>query len=192
MDWQVNILQRPAGSPQGTALEVIPVLDGVAKLGPGPFMIQVQMPEPLPVKLNVLGNDSNFKRIVPGLSTGEVPPAEQHCFSLGTGLPEPQYHDFQLSDAGAPRVQPYRPDTLYLDDMAHHELYYQGPQDHRWTAIIWSPNGPLFFREVQSVSSHIGRFQAFDGHDLYLTFLVKCSEGEIIQPEELRKIQVQF
>ncbi len=192
MDWQVSILQRPEGSPDGAGYEVIPVNDGVAKLGPGPFVIQVRMPEPMTVQLNVLSDDRNFKRIVPGLSTGNVPPEDQHCFSPGTGLSEPAYHDYQLVENGVPRVLPNRPDTLYLDEKGHHNLSYQSPQDHRWTTVIWSPDGPLFYRNVNSVSSAIRSPQPFDGHDLYLIFLVKCAEGDIIQPEELVKIQVQF
>ncbi len=192
MDWQVDILQRPENSPEGTAYEVVPVVDGVAKLYPGPFVIEVRMPEPMTVHLNVLGDDRNFKRIVPGLSTGSVPPADRHCFSPGAGLAEPGYHGFQLIENGTPRVLPYRPDDLVLSDIGHHYLYFLSPQEHRWSAITWSPDGPLFYRDVKWITNPIERCQPFNGHDLYLTFLVKCAGGDIIQPEELQKIQVQF
>jgi hypothetical protein len=193
MDWQVEVLQQVKGKTlDKDPYQVVPMVNDTVKLRRDKFVLRVRLPRPFTVRLNVLGNDNNFRRIVPGLTIGEVKKKDEHCFSPATGLAEGLYHSFTIKENGKDRVLPATPDSLYLDENAHHHLYYIDEKDHRWNSAIVSGAEAVFERKVYLITNRLDNFESFDGKRLYLTFLVKHREGDIIEADELKKIQLQF
>ena len=104
--WSVEIVQD--GQPLAATADEV-------QLPRAPFTIRVQMPQPLPVKLNALNTDANFQALQPGFAL-----TNDCTLALCTGM-----------DVAEDRLNPER--DLFVDPQLTHYLYYQGPQDHRWS-----------------------------------------------------------
>ena len=80
MEWNVQLLQDT---------EPISSVDGIYLLKKKPFTIQVTLPRPYTVQLNLLGTDTNFNRVTDGVRVGKLgEPGPKHCLEPGTGIAE--------------------------------------------------------------------------------------------------------
>jgi hypothetical protein len=161
--WSVNILQN--GQP-------LPEQEGRVVMPKAPFTIRVTLSQPLPVELNVLDTDQNFRDINPGYSptTG--------CLSAlcpGTGIVE---ETFGVSQ------------SLLIDPQGTHYLYYAGPNDHRWNRVEFTPTGVVFERETAFLN--YAPIEQFSGQNLYLLFYVDSRDPDTINEDELKKVTLSF
>jgi hypothetical protein len=71
-----------------------------------------------------------------------------------------------------------------------HYLYYQGPQDHRWSRADIAATGATLERDVVTLNAKpIEQFQA---PALYLLFFVDYTNPGQIDPGELKKLTLAF
>lgn len=158
-DWTVAILQDG----QAASAETGQVL--VAR---APFTLRVTLPRPMPVKLNVNADDANFIALQPGyLFTDDCLDA------LCTGM-----------DVAEERLNPTQ--VLFVDPQSTHYLYYQGPDDHRWSRATVSDTSAVFERDVALLNDV--PIQDFGASELYLLLFVDSANLGVIDPGELKKI----
>jgi hypothetical protein len=161
--WSVEIVQN--GQPLATANDQV-------QLSRSAFTIRVRMPQPLPVKLNALNSDANFKALQPGFAL------TQDCtLALCTGM-----------DVAEDRLNPER--DLFVDPQLTHYLYYQGPQDHRWSRVDLTAQGAVLERDVASLNGK--PVEQYKDPALYLLFFVNYTNPGQIDPGELKKITLVF
>jgi hypothetical protein len=136
------------------------------------FTIRVRMPQPLPVKLNALNSDANFQALQPGYIL-----SEDCTLALCTGM-----------DVAEERLNPQR--DLFVDPQLTHYLYYQGPQDHRWSRVDLTAQGAVLDRDVASLNGKpVAQYQ---DAALYLLLFVNYTNPGQIDPGELKKITLVF
>ncbi len=161
--WSVEIVQN--------SQTLTATTDSIA-LARAPFTIRVSMPQPLPVKLNALNTDANFKALQPGFVL-----ADNCTVALCTGM-----------DVAEDRLNPEK--DLFVDPQLTHYLYYQGPQDHRWSRADITATGATLERDVLTLNTKpIAQYQ---DPALYLLFFVNYTNPGQIDPGELKKITLAF
>jgi hypothetical protein len=178
--------QGPTGSPVPTALpsdssgapnwtveivqggQVIPAENGAVRLARAPFTMRVTLPQALPVKLNVNADDANFIALQPGYVFTE------DCLdALCTGM-----------DVAEERLNPTQ--ELFVDPQSTHYLYYQGPDDHRWSRATVGEGSAVFERDVAVLNTL--PIQEFGASELYLLLFTDSANPGVIDPGELQKI----
>jgi hypothetical protein len=148
--------------------QVLPQESGSVRLARAPFTLRVTMPQPLPVKLNVNADDANFIALQPGYVFTD------DCFeALCTGM-----------DVAEERLNPTA--ELFVDPMSTHYLYYQGPEDHRWSRATVTDTGAVFERDVAVLNTL--PIQDFGASELYLLMFVDSANPGTVDPGELQKI----
>jgi len=161
--WSVDILQGG---------QVLTMTNDQANLARTAFTIRVSLPQPLPVKLNALNTDANFRALQPGFVLSD------NCtLALCTGM-----------DVAEDRLNPQR--DLFVDPQLTHYLYYQGPQDHRWSRATVTDQGAVFERDVVTLSGK--PVEQYADPALYLLFFVNYTNPGQIDPGELKKITLVF
>jgi hypothetical protein len=132
----------------------------------------VRLPQPLPVKLNALNSDANFKALQPGATL-----ADDCTTALCTGM-----------DVAEDRLNPEK--DLFVDPQLTHYLYYQGPQDHRWSRADVTATGANLERDVVTLNTK--PIAQYADPNLYLLFFVNYTNPNQIDPGELKKITLAF
>ena len=161
--WSVEIVQNS---------QTLTATNNTVALARAPFTIRVRMPQPLPVKLNALNTDANFKALQPGFVL-----ADDCTMALCTGM-----------DVAEDRLNPEK--DLFVDPQLTHYLYYQGPQDHRWSRADITATGARLERDVVTLNTKpIAQYQ---DPALYLLFFVNYTNPGQIDPGELKKITLAF
>ena len=161
--WSVEIVQNG---------QKLPIANDQVQLPRTTFTIRVRMPQPLPVKLNALNTDANFKALQPGFALTET------CtLALCTGM-----------DVAEDRLNPQR--DLFVDAQLTHYLYYQGPQDHRWSRADVTAQGAVLERDVASLNGK--PVEQYADPALYLLLFVNYTNPDKIDPGELKKITLVF
>ncbi len=148
--------------------QVVPLESGAVRLARAPFTLRVTLPQPLPVKLNVNADDSNFIALQPGYTFTE------DCLdALCTGM-----------DVAEERLNPVQ--ELFVDGQSTHYLYYQGPDDHRWSRATVGDGRAVFERDVAVLNTL--PIQDFGAPELYMLLYVDNGNPSVIDPGELQKI----
>ncbi len=161
--WSVEIVQNN---------QTLPAPNDQVQLSRAAFTIRVRMPQPLPVKLNALNSDANFKALQPGFDL------TANCtLALCTGM-----------DVAEDRLNPQR--DLFVDPQLTHYLYYQGPQDHRWSRANVTNQGAVLERDVATLNEK--PVEQYADPALYLLFFVNYINPDKIDPGELKKITLVF
>ena len=161
--WSVEIVQNS---------QTLTATNNTVALARAPFTIRVIMPQPLPVKLNTFSTDANFKALQPGFVL-----ADDCTLALCTGM-----------DVAEDRLNPEK--DLFVDPQLTHYLYYQGPQDHRWSRADITATGATLERDVVTLNTKpIAQYQ---DPALYLLFFVNYTNPGQIDPGELKKIALAF
>jgi hypothetical protein len=162
-EWTVAVVQNG---------QVAPSENDQVRLARAPFTLRVTLPQPLPVKLNASGDDANFIALQPGYVFTE------DCFdALCTGM-----------DVAEERLNPTQ--VLFVDPQSTHYLYYQAPDDHRWSRATVDAGGAVFERDVSLLNDFA--IDQFPGSELYLLFFVDSANTGVIDPGELKKITLLF
>ena len=161
--WSVEILQN--NQPLASTNDQVQLLRSA-------FTLRVKMPQPLPVKLNALNTDANFKALQPGFAL-----TDDCTLALCTGM-----------DVAEDRLNPER--DLFVDPQLTHYLYYQGPQDHRWSRADVTAQGAVLDRDVVSLNGK--PVEQYKDPALYLLFFVNYTNPGKIDPGELKKITLAF
>jgi hypothetical protein len=161
--WSVEILQN--NQPLATTNDQV-------QLARTAFTLRVKMPQPLPVKLNALNTDANFQALQPGFAL-----TDDCTLALCTGM-----------DVAENRLNPER--DLFVDPQLTHYLYYQGPQDHRWSRADVTAQGAALERDVVSLNGK--PVEQYKDPALYLLFFVNYTNPGQIDPGELKKITLAF
>src|SRR5262245_34102598 len=161
--WSVDIVQMS---------QVLTVTNDTVAAARAPFTIRVRMPQPLPVKLNALNSDANFKALQPGFVL-----ADDCTLALCTGM-----------DVAEDRLNPEK--DLFVDPQLTHYLYYQGPQDHRWSRADITATGATLERDVVTLSTK--PVEQYADPALYLLFFVDYTHPGQIDPGELKKLMLAF
>jgi hypothetical protein len=161
--WSVDIVQKN---------QVVRASNGQVALAKAAFTIRVSLPQPLPVKLNALNTDANFKALQPGFVL-----ADDCTLALCTGM-----------DVAEERLNPER--DLFVDPQLTHYLYYQGPQDHRWSRANISATGAVLERDVVTLNSK--PIEQYADPALYLLLFVNYTNPGQIDPGELKQITLAF
>jgi hypothetical protein len=161
--WKVDIVQN--GQVTGTEA-------GTAAIARAPFTLRVTLPQALPVKLNANADDANFIALQPGYVF-----TEDCVEALCTGM-----------DVAEERLNPTQ--ALFVDPQSTHYLYYQGPDDHRWSRAVVDANGAVFERDVALLNDQL--IEQYAAATLYLLLYVDLSNPGVIDPGELKKIAVSF
>jgi hypothetical protein len=157
--WTVEIVQNGQVSSTET---------GQVQLARAPFTLRVTLPQPLPVKLNLNADDANFIALQPGFVFTE------DCLqALCTGM-----------DVAEERLNPTQ--VLFVDPQSTHYLYYQSPDDHRWSRATVDANGAVFERDVALLNDT--PVEQFGASELYLLLFVDSANPGTIDPDELKKI----
>ncbi len=161
--WQVEVVQNG---------QVLPEDGGQVKLARAPFTLRVLLPDAVPVKLNVLDTDANFIAIQPGfVFTADC------MVALCTGM-----------DVAEERLNPQK--ALFVDPLSTHYLYYNGPEDHRWSRAAFTSAGAVFERDVAVLNDT--PVEQFQDPALYLLFLVNRDNPDVVDPGELKKLILAF
>ena len=79
---------------------------------------------------------------------------------------------------------------LFVDPQLTHYLYYQGPQDHRWSRADVSAAGAVMERDVVTLNSK--PVEQYQDPALYLLFFVNYTNPGQIDAGELKKITLAF
>ena len=161
--WSVEIIQN--NQPLATTNDQV-------QLARSPFTLRVKMPQPLPVKLNALNSDANFKALQPGFAL-----TDDCTLALCTGM-----------DVAEDRLNPER--DLFVDPQLTHYLYYQGPQDHRWSRADVTAQGAVLERDVVTLNGK--PVEQYKDPALFLLFFVNYTSPGKIDPGELKKITLAF
>jgi len=161
--WSVEIVQNS---------QTLIAVNDLVSLARAAFTIRVRMPQPLPVKLNALNTDANFQALQPGTTL-----ADDCTMALCTGM-----------DVAEDRLNPER--DLFVDPQLTHYLYYQGPQDHRWSRADVTVTGAALERDVVSLNGK--PVEQYQDPALYLLFFVNYTNPGQIDPGELKKIALAF
>ncbi len=144
-------------------------------LNRAPFTIRVVLLDPtLPVMLNALDSDAVMKRVRPGFRfADDCKPIIAFC--PATGLAEEERN---------PNGR------LMLRQDAMHYLYYESPEDHRWSSVELSNTSNIFDRLVTMLDdTPIAKTTM---PVLYLTFAVQQNADGVLSEEELRRFKVRF
>jgi len=161
--WSVAIVQNR---------QALTATNDLVTLARTDFTIRVKLPQPLPVKLNALNTDANFKALQPGYVL-----ADDCTLALCTGM-----------DVAEDRLNPER--DLFVDPQLTHYLYYQGPQDHRWSRVDVTATGAAMERDVVTLNGK--PIAQYADPELYLLFFVDYTNPGTIDPGELKKITLAF
>ena len=161
--WSVEIVQNN---------QTLPAVNDQVPLARAAFTIRVRMPQPLPVKLNALNSDANFKALQPGFAL-----TDSCTLALCTGM-----------DVAEDRLNPQR--DLFVDPQLTHYLYYQGPEDHRWSRANVTAQGAVLERDVATLN--MKPIEQYSDPALYLLFFVNYVNPDQIDPGELKKITLVF
>jgi hypothetical protein len=161
--WSVDIVQNS---------RAVPASNGQVALARAAFTMRVSMPQPLPVKLNALNTDANFKALQPGFKL-----ADDCTLALCTGM-----------DVAEERLNPER--DLFVDPQLTHYLYYQGPQDHRWSRATVTATGAVLERDVVTLNGK--PIEQYQDPALYLLLFVNYTNPGQIDPGELKPITLAF
>jgi hypothetical protein len=150
--------------------------DGVLTLARKPFSIYVMMPgEIQPVMLNASSTDRVFKRIVDGFDLVKDCQAAIVAMCGGTGMAE----------------QPFNKDKrLVLGDDRIHYLYYDGPDDHRYSRYEKRASLNQLERDVAILGDTPIEKTTID--TLYLLFAVRTHDDGKLHEDELRRVKIRF
>ena len=161
--WSVDIVQDG---------QTLTASNDMVQLARSDFTIRVKLPQPLPVKLNALNTDANFTALQPGFTL-----TDDCTQALCTGM-----------DVAEDRLNPER--DLFVDSQLTHYLYYQGPQDHRWSRADVTATGAALERDVVTLNGK--PIAEYTDPALYLLFFVNYTNPDQIDPGELKKITLAF
>jgi hypothetical protein len=162
-DWTVEIVQGDLVSEAGMT---------DVTLARAPFTIRVRMDTPQAVKINALDTDANFIAIQPGYTfTADC------VVALCTGM-----------DVAEDRLNPQQ--MLFVDPLSTHYLYYQSPEDHRWSRAEVTADGAVFERDVALLNDQ--PVEQYPSPALFLLMFVNDSNPEVVDEGELRKITLLF
>lgn len=161
--WEAAIVQNGA---------VLPMANSAVTLARAPFTLRVTLPAPLAVKLNVYTTDQNFQALQPGFTF-----TEDCLLALCTGM-----------DGAEDRLNPDQ--ALFVDPELTHYLYYQAPDDHRWSRTDVTAAGAVFERDV-AVLNTTPLEQTTDPALYLLLFANAANEGQI-DAGELVKLTLSF
>ena len=161
--WSVEIVQNS---------QTLTTTNDVVTLARTDFTIRVKEPQPLPVKLNALNTDANFKALQPGYTL-----ADDCTLALCTGM-----------DVAEDRLNPER--DLFVDPQLTHYLYYQGPKDHRWSRADVTATGAALERDVVTLNGK--PIAQYADPALYLLFFIDYTNPGKIDAGELKKITLAF
>jgi hypothetical protein len=161
--WSVEIVQNS---------QTLTATNNTVQLAKSDFTIRVKLPQPLPVKLNVLNTDANFQALQPGYRL-----TDDCTLALCTGM-----------DVAEDRLNPEK--DLFVDPQLTHYLYYQGPTDHRWSRADVTATGASMERDVATLNTK--PIAQYADPALYLLFFVNYTNPGQIDPGELQKIMLAF
>jgi hypothetical protein len=161
--WEAAFLQN------GQTLQI---QNDTVTLARAPFTLQVQLPQPLAVKLNAYTTDQNFLALQPGFVF-----SDDCLLALCTGM-----------DAAEDRLNPDQ--LLFVDVELTHYLYYQAPDDHRWSRAEVTAGGATFERDVAVLNST--PIEQTTDPALYLLLFANAANERQIDPGELKKIVLIF
>ena len=117
MNWKLDIIQAQAiniASEEHVQLKRLP------------FTFRITMRNPIPVRLNVLADDSNYTMLKTGFITDFLENGEVvNPFMLGTGLTEGKFN---------------QDESIALEQIGHHYIYYENEQKHRWSRVEFTPD----------------------------------------------------
>lgn len=161
--WTVEIVQGGQAASGET---------GQVNLAKAPFTLRLNLSVPLPVKLNLNADDGNFIALQPGfVFTADC------LAAFCTGM-----------DVAEERLNPTQ--VLFVDPQSTHYLYYQGPDDHRWSRATVTDAGAVFERDVALLNDV--PIDQFGVSELYLLLYVDSLNPGTIDPGELKKIILLF
>ena len=162
-DWQVEIVQG----------ENVHAADGGdVSIARAPFTIRVRAAQPLAIKLNAAVSDENFLLLQPGYTF-----TEDCALALCTGM---DVAEDALNLDG----------WLAVDPQSTHYLYYESPEDHRWSRATVSADGVVFERDVLLLNDT--PVESHAGPALYLLLFANTGDPNVIEPGELKKITLNF
>jgi hypothetical protein len=158
--WEAAFLQN------GQTLQI---QNDTVTLARAPFTLQVQLPQPLAVKLNAYTTDQNFLALQPGFVFSDdcllaLCFSDDCLLALCTGM-----------DAAEDRLNPDQ--LLFVDVELTHYLYYQAPDDHRWSRAEVTAGGATFERDVAVLNSTPIE-QTTDPALYLLLFANACQRGQ--------------
>ena len=164
--WDILLIQNGA----------VVALDGagVGNLKRVPFTIRFKSQKNVPLMLNALEDDTNFKRIQPGFRMAEdclgepLPP-----FCGGTGMAEDDFNS-------AKRIVPSKG--------AVHSIHYTSDTDHRWSRV--DPRAGIFDRDVAFIGDT--PIEKTSMARLLLTFVARDNDDGVLREDEIRKITIRF
>jgi hypothetical protein len=161
--WTVEIVQNGA---------VLTEENAAVRLARAPFTLRMRLPALFPVKLNASTSDQNFQALQPGFVF-----TDDCLLALCTGM-----------DVAEERLNPDQ--TLFVDPELTHYLYYQAPDDHRWSRVELTEPQALLERDVAKLNE-IPIEQTADPM-LFLLVYVDQSNIQQIDPGELKKMTLLF
>lgn len=142
-------------------------------LQPEPFTVQVTLPQPLSMALNLSAALTPFQRLRPGLGMTAQP-----------SLPFGPASAFAEGYFGACRC-------LILDPLGSHALPYVSFDEHRWNTVIVQPDGVIFQRQVKRFiqAGQAIPLTEFAG-TVYLSLWVDYRHEGVIDGDELRQVRL--
>lgn len=162
LSWTVAVLQRDMAF---TGEEIT--------LRPEPFTVQVTLPQPLSLALNLSAELTPFQRLRPGLDMTAQP-----------SLPFGPAAAFAEGYFGACRC-------LILDPLGSHALPYVSVDEHRWNQVTLKPDGVIFRRQVKRFiqAGQAIPLTEFTG-TVYLSLWVDYRHEGVIDGDELRQVRL--
>lgn len=165
--WRVAILQKGAYVGSDASGRVF--------LDRAPFTIRVALQQNAPVMLNAFDKPTVMNRVVGGFRIpAQCKPIVAFCG--GTALAE--------GNKNAEK-------QLFLDAEGMHYLFYDSPEDHRWSRVQLRDDGvSIFDREVARLGDTPIEKSTIE--DLYLLFGVVLDNDDQLSDRELRKVKIEF
>jgi hypothetical protein len=162
LDWTVEIVQ---------AGETLPGPEQIS-LARAPFTIRARLPQPWPIKLNAFNTDENFQVLRPGF----VFDADcERALCTGMDVAEERQNVDQ---------------NLFVDAQLTHYLYYQGPDDNRWSRATVEPAGAVLERDVARLND--APVEDYPDPALYLLLFVNPANPDQIDPGEVKTLTLIF
>lgn len=140
-----------------------------------PFTIRIKISKPILVALNVLDTEANFIKIKAGMYAWDGCVHEVHAF-CDTAM-----------------VAALKPNLLAIDKkegLAIHSFFLTPKLGEIGSKFTITHDAVIYERYVSSLNST--PIEQFTGEKLYLLFLAKYQEGNIIKDDELKKLVINF
>ena len=162
-EWSAAIIQNGV---------VMPAVSDEVTLVKSPFILQLKLPQPVPVKLNAFNTDQNFQALQDGYVF--TPDCE---LALCTGM-----------DVAEEKLNPGQ--DLFVDPQLTHYLYYLAPDDNRWSRVTINDTGAVLERDVAKLNDM--PIEQYADPALYLLLYADSANPDQIDPGELKKIVLKF